>query len=161
MISAMIRAFNTTLPAGSPGSWFESHSLMEVVARRPEVQESRLFLGSDTSFDQTILDALRSVTQNRNALGLSRRTNSPDGFRYHIYLKNSHDQDGNASLEKIKRLAKKIADMTSAPREVYQWISLYLIPRHLDLVLAHLPRRVNSTSWMVIMSIRFLSLLEA
>jgi len=37
VIGAMVRAFNTTIPAGSPGSWFESHSLMEVVARRPEV----------------------------------------------------------------------------------------------------------------------------
>ena len=120
VISAMIRAFNTTLPAGSPGSWFESHSLMEVVARRPEVHETRLFLDSDTSFDRTILDALRSVTQDRNALGLSRRTNS-DGFRYHIYLKNPMFLD-TASLDKVKRVARKIADMTSAPREVYQWI---------------------------------------
>ena len=121
MISAMIRAFNTTLPAGSPGSWFESHSLMEVVARRPEVHETRLFLDSDTSFDRTILDALRSVTQDRNALGLSRRTNS-DGFRYHIYLKNPMFLDNTASLDKVKRVARTIADMTSAPREVYQWI---------------------------------------
>ena len=60
------------------------------------------------------------MTQDRNALGLSRRTSS-DGFRYHIYLK-SPKFTQTTSTEKVIRVAKQIADMTNAPREVYQWI---------------------------------------